>query len=63
MPTSFDELDDDLSSVDTVPEEVELDVVVLALIVENRILGEGEDRLVVYHQCWQVSFHTGQLAY
>ena len=30
LPTSFDELDDDLPSVDTVPEEVELHVDVLA---------------------------------
>ena len=35
--TSFDELDDDLSSIDTVPEEVELDVDVLAPVVVNRI--------------------------
>ena len=30
LPTSFDELDDDLPSIDIVPEEVELDVDVLA---------------------------------
>ena len=30
LPTSFDELDDDLPSIDTVLEEVELDVDVLA---------------------------------
>ena len=60
--TSFDELDDDLPFIDTVPEEVELHVDVLALIVENRILREGDGRLVVHHQCWWVSFHAGQLA-
>ena len=37
LPTSFEELDDDLPSIDTVPEQVELDVDVLALVVENRI--------------------------
>ena len=61
MPTSFDELDNDLPSIDTVLEEVELDVDVLAPIVENRILREGDDGLVVHHRCWWVSFHTGQL--
>ena len=29
LPTSFDELDDDMPSIDTVPEEVKLDVDVL----------------------------------
>ena len=62
MPTSFDELNDDLPSINTVPEEVELDVDVLAPVMENRILCEGDGRLVVHHQCWWVSFHTGQLA-
>ena len=38
LPTSFDELDDNLPSIDTVPKEVELDVDVLATVVENRIL-------------------------
>ena len=38
LPTSFDELDDDLPSIDIVPELVELDVDVLAPVVENRIL-------------------------
>ena len=52
LPTSFDKIDDDLPSIDTVPEEVELDVDVLALVVENRILREGDGWLVVYHQCW-----------
>ena len=61
LPTSFDELDNDLPSIDTVLEEVELDVVVLALVVENRILREGDGGLVVHHQCWWVRFHTGQL--
>ena len=35
LSTSFDELDDDLSSIDTVPEKVELDVDVLAPVLEN----------------------------
>ena len=51
MPTSFDELDDDLPSIDTVPEKVELDIDVLAPIVENWILREGDDGLVVHYQC------------
>ena len=62
LSTSFDELDDDLPSIDTVPEEVKLDVDVLALVVENRILREGDGGLVVHHQCWWVSIQTGQLA-
>ena len=33
--TSFDELDDDLPSIDTVPEEVELYVDVFALVMQN----------------------------
>ena len=51
LPTSFDELDDDLPSIDTVPKEVELNVDVLAPVVENRILREGDGGLVVHHQC------------
>ena len=35
LPSSFDELDDDLPSINTVPEEVELDVDVLAPVMEN----------------------------
>ena len=35
LPTSFDKLDDNLPTIDIVPEEVELDVDVLALVVEN----------------------------
>ena len=35
LPTSFDELDDDLPSIDTVPKEVKLHVDVFALVVEN----------------------------
>ena len=62
LPTSFDEIDDDLPSINTVPEKVELDVNVLAPVVENRILREGHGGLVVHHQCWWVSFRTGQLA-
>ena len=35
LPTSFDEIDDDLPSIDTVLEEVELHVDVFAPIVQN----------------------------
>ena len=49
LPTSFDELDDDLPSIDTVPEEVELDVDMLAPVMENQILREGDGGLVVHH--------------
>ena len=62
LPTSFDELNDDLPFIDTIPEEVKLHVDVLAPVVQNRILREGDGGLVVHHQCWWVSFHTGQLA-
>ena len=62
LSTSFDELNDDLPSIDTVPEELEFNVDVLAPVMENRILREGDDGLVVHHQCWWVSFHTSQLA-
>ena len=51
MSTSFDELNDDLTSIDTVSEEVKLDVDVLAPVVENRILREDDGRLVIHHQC------------
>ena len=57
--TSFDELDDDLPSIDTVPEKMELDVDVLAPVVEGRVLGEGKGGLVIHHQCWRTSFLTG----
>ena len=49
LPTSFDKLDDDLPSIDTVPEEVELHVDAFAPIVQNRILREGDGGLVVHH--------------
>ena len=52
LPTSFDELDDDLPSIDTVPKEVKLDIDFLAPVMENRILHEDEDGLVVHRQCW-----------
>ena len=57
--TSFDEVDDDLPSINTVSEEVKLHVDVFALVMQNRILREGDGGLVVHHQCWRVSFHTG----
>ena len=62
LPTSFDKLDDDLSFIDTVPEEVELHVDVLTPVMENRILHERDGGLVVHHQCWWVSFLADQLA-
>ena len=62
LSTSFDKLNDDLPSIDTVPEEVKLDVDVLVPVMENRILREGDGGLVVRHQCWWMSFHAGQLA-
>ena len=49
LPTSFDELNDDLPSIDTISEEVELDVDVLAPVMEDMVLGEGDGRLVVHH--------------
>ena len=51
LPTSFDELDDDLSSIDTVPEKVELHIDVFTPVVQNWILREGDGGLVVHHQC------------
>ena len=62
MSAGLDKLDDYLPSIDVVPEEVELDVDVLAPIVEDRVLGEGDGGLVVHHQSWRVSFLAGQLA-
>ena len=61
MPTSFDELDDDLPSIYTVLEEVELDVDVLSPVMENWILREGDGGLVVHHQCWWVVSIPNQL--
>ena len=49
LPTSFDELDNDLPSIDTVPKKVELHVDVFASVVQNWILREGDGRLVVHH--------------
>ena len=49
MSAGLDELDDDLPSIDAVPEEVELDVNVLAPVVEDKVLGEGDGGLVVHH--------------
>ena len=61
MSTSFDKLDDDLPSIDTVPEEVELHIDMFTPVMQNRILREGDGGLVVHHQGWWVSFHAGQL--
>ena len=52
LPTCFDKLDDDLPSIDTVPEKMELHVDVFAPVVKNRILRKGDGGLVVHHQCW-----------
>ena len=46
----------------TVPEEVELHIDVFGPVVQNWILREGDGGLVIHHQCWWVSFRTGQLA-
>ena len=54
MSAGFDKLDDDLFSIDAVPEEVELDVDVLAPVVKDRILGEGDGGLIVHHQGWLI---------
>ena len=51
LSTSFDEFDDDLPFIDTVPEEVKLHVDVFAPVVQNWILREGDGGLVVHHQC------------
>jgi hypothetical protein len=50
LPTGLDKLDDNLSSIDTIPKKVEFDVDVLAPIVEDRVLGERDGRIVVHHQ-------------
>ena len=54
LSADLDELDDDLPSIDTVPEEVELNVDVLAPVVEDRVLGEGDGGLIVHHQGWLI---------
>ena len=59
--TSFDKLVDDLPTIDTVPEKMELDIDVLAPVVENWILREGDGGLVVHHQCWWVVSIPNQL--
>jgi len=61
LPTSFDELDDDLPSIDAVPEKVELHVDVFAPVMQNRILRKGDGGLVVHHQCWWVVSIPNQL--
>jgi hypothetical protein len=49
LSTGLDELDDDLPSIDAVPQEVELDVDMLAPVMEDRVLGEGDGGLIVHH--------------
>ena len=61
LSSNFDELDDDLPSINTIPEEVKLHVDVFTPVVQNQILREGDGGLVVHHQCWWVRFHAGQL--
>ena len=53
MSTGLNELEDELSSIDAIPKEMKLDVDVLAPVVEDRILGEGDGGLIVHHQSWQ----------
>jgi hypothetical protein len=52
----FNELDDDLAFIDAAPQEVELEVDVLAPIVEHWIVWQCNGRLIVNHQCWRSSF-------
>jgi hypothetical protein len=55
----LDELEDDLSSINFITKKVILDVDVLALVGEDRVLGEGDGGLTVHHQHqWQASFST-----
>ena len=61
LPTNFDELDDELPFIDIVLEEMELDIDVLAPVVENWILREGDGGLLVHHQCWRVVSIPNQL--
>ena len=53
MSAGLNELEDELSSIDAIPKEMKLDVDVLAPVVEDRILGEGDGGLIVHHQSWQ----------
>jgi hypothetical protein len=58
----LDELEDDLSFINTITKKVILDVDVLAPIVEDRVLGEGDGGLIVHHQRWWASFFLDKLA-
>ena len=62
LSAGLDKLEDDLSSIDAIPKEMKLDVDVLALVVKDIVLGEGNGGLIVHHQSWQTSFLDGPLA-
>ena len=51
----FDKLQNNLSSIDTITDEVKTGVDVLAPVVEDWILCMGDGGLIVHHQCrWVV---------
>jgi hypothetical protein len=57
-----DELEDDLSSINTITNEVIFDVDVLPPVMEDGVLGEGDGGLIVHHQRGWVSFFPDEVA-
>ena len=51
LSAGLNELDDDLSSIDTIKKKVTLDVDMLASVVEDWVLCKGDGGLIVHHQC------------
>ena len=57
----FDKLQNNLSSIDTITDEVKTGVDVLAPVVEDWILCMSDGGLIVHHQCRWASFFPDKL--
>jgi len=56
-----DKLDDDLPSINAIPEEMELDVDVFAPVMELRVIGKDDGRLVFHQQSRRLKLLPSEL--
>ena len=61
LSSGFDKLQNNLSSIDTITDEVKTGVDVLAPVVEDWILCMSDGGLIVHHQCRWASFFPDKL--
>ncbi|CAA0813558.1 COP9 signalosome complex subunit 7 [Striga hermonthica] len=62
LQSGFDKLQKNLSSIDTITDEVKTGIDVLTPVMEDWIFCKGNGGLVVHHQSWCTSFLAGQFA-